>query len=256
MNFLERVAAVKKEEVEFRRRRKPLETGQADFSRPDFLHGLLARPGGLIAEVKKASPSEGRLKELDAGLQARGYAAGGAAAISVLTDRQFFGGDQADLLAVTRAVELPVLCKDFVIDAYQIGEAAALGASAVLIIVALNETNLPELIDCCREKGVTPLVEVHTFSELNLALKAKAPAIAVNNRNLKTLEVDLMVCRKLLPDIPAGIPAIAASGLTTAREVKELLALGYKGVLVGTALMKKEDPRQAVESLLAGIREV
>jgi len=257
MSFLAEVALIKKEEVNLRRQKLSEEVLLKSIEnlppKPDFITGLLSKKGGLIAEVKKASPSQGKIKKADAVLRALAYQKGGAAAISVLTDKRFFGGSLADLKKVAATVNLPVLYKDFVVDTYQITEARALGASAVLIIVGLAQAKLAYFLSYCQKVGITPLAEVHTEEELECALAAKAPLIGVNNRDLHTLEIDLSTALKLIKKIPPGMPAVAQSGITSFEEIKELLAAGYKGVLVGTSLMAKNNPQQAVSELLAGL---
>jgi indole-3-glycerol phosphate synthase len=206
----------------------------------------------LIAEVKGASPSAGAIRpEFDPAEIARGYEDAGAAAISVLTDARYFRGADAHLVGVRRAVEVPVLRKDFVIDPYQVYEARALGADAVLLIVAiLSPAALGDLQGVAHELGMAAVVEVHTNSDLEGALAAGAPLVGINNRNLDTLEVTLDPSRRLRPRIPDGVTVVAESGIESRAQVQEMERLGMHAVLVGTALMRAPDPAARVRELL------
>lgn len=216
--------------------------------------GVLAGPGvSVIAEVKRASPSRGALAPIadPAGLAAA-YEAGGAAAVSVLTEQRRFHGSLDDLAAVRSAVEVPVLRKDFVLSAYQLWEARAYGADLVLLIVAaLDQTALTCLIDRTESLGMTPLVEVHDEAELTRALDAGARLLGVNARNLKTLEVDRSTFARLAPLIPEGIVRVAESGVRSPHDLLSYAAAGADAVLVGEGLVTQTDPRQAVAELVA-----
>ncbi|MVA75984.1 indole-3-glycerol phosphate synthase TrpC [Auraticoccus sp. F435] len=211
-------------------------------------------PGvSVIAEVKRASPSKGALADIaDPAALAREYEAGGAAAISVLTERRRFGGSLADLEQVRRAVDIPVLRKDFIVSAYQLFEARAAGADlALLIVAALTDDELVSLIERAESIGLTPLVEAHTAEEITRAADAGARVIGVNARNLQTLEVDPTTFARLAPRIPSGIVRIAESGVRTPHDVFELAEAGADVVLVGEALVTGREPRAAVADLVS-----
>jgi indole-3-glycerol phosphate synthase len=211
-------------------------------------------PGiSVIAEVKRSSPSRGRLAEIaDPASLAAEYAAGGAATISVLTERRRFGGTLADLQAVRAAVEVPLLCKDFIVSSYQLWEARAAGADlALLIVAALNDHELEGLIDRSRSIGLTPLVEVHTESEVIRAVRAGAELIGVNARDLNTLDVDRDTFARLAPCIPDEVVRVAESGVRGPRDVLEYARSGADVVLVGETLVTGKDPRTAVADLVA-----
>ncbi len=214
----------------------------------------LAAPGlRVIAECKRRSPSRGILRaEYDPAAIARGYAGAGAAAISVLTEPTFFDGALAHLEAVRAAVDLPLLRKDFVVDGYQLLEARASGADAVLLIAAaLDDQALSILARDARALGLDVLVEVHDEAELDRAVAAGADLIGVNNRNLRTLAVDVDASFRLAARVPDGAIAVAESGLKTGAEVRRLQAAGYRGFLIGERLMTATDPGEALAGLLA-----
>lgn len=207
----------------------------------------------VIAEVKRSSPSRGELATIaDPAALARDYEAGGAAAISVLTEERRFGGSLDDLRAVRAAVALPVLRKDFIVTSYQLWEARASGADLVLLIVAaLNDPELESLVERARSIGLTPLVEVHDEDEVGRALAADADLIGVNARNLKTLDVDRSTFARLAPHIPSGVVTVAESGVRGPRDVIEHARDGADVVLVGETLVTGRDPRSAVADLVA-----
>lgn len=214
---------------------------------PRSLLDALSPRGGpvrIVAEVKRRSPSAGAIDAaLDAPAQARRYAAAGAAAVSVLTDGPGFGGSLADLEAVRAAVALPVLRKDFVLDRWQLWEARAAGADAALLIVAALEPDaLRRLLSAATELGLAALVEVHDEAELESALAAGAGIVGVNNRNLRTFEVDLAVSERLLPILPPGVRGVAESGVRTADDARRLRRAGATNLLVGEALVRAADP--------------
>ncbi|HQZ97769.1 MAG TPA: indole-3-glycerol phosphate synthase TrpC [Pyrinomonadaceae bacterium] len=194
----------------------------------------------IIAEIKRASPSKGVINaDIDVAKVAGNYAAGGAAAISVLTESEYFSGEIADLVLAAKTVDIPVLRKDFMVDSYQIYEAAAAGADAILLIVAaLSETELREFSAIADGLGLDSLVEIHTADELETARKIDAKIIGVNNRNLQTLEVSLDVSRELIGLRPEGVLMISESGLSTKDEIDELKELGFNGFLIGETLMR------------------
>ena len=235
----EAVAAAKREvPIEALRDRLPLAPAFRDFAAALRAQGL-----GVIAEVKRRSPSAGALAaEADAGATARRYADAGAVAISVLTEPDHFGGALEDLDIVRDAQTAPVLRKDFVVDPYQIVEARAAGADAVLLIVAALGAALPDFLGHAAEAGLDALVEVHDAAELRVALEARAPIVGVNNRNLSDLSVDLAVCEQLLPQIPSAVVKIAESGILAGADAARMVAAGADAVLVGTSLMTAENP--------------
>jgi indole-3-glycerol phosphate synthase len=211
-------------------------------------------PGvSVIAEVKRSSPSKGALAPItDPASLAAEYEAGGAAAISVLTEQRRFNGSLDDLVRVRVAVSVPVLRKDFIVTAYQLFEARAAGADLVLLIVAaLSDDELVCLIERAVSIGLTPLVEVHTSEEVSRAVAAGARLIGVNARNLQTLEVDPGTFARLAPEIPDGIVRVAESGVRGPHDVIELARDGADVVLVGEALVTGRDPRSGVADLVA-----
>ncbi len=226
--------------------------GWAAPRRP-FAAALRARRPAVIAEVKKASPSKGVIRaDFDAVAIARRYAACGAAAISVLTEERHFQGRPAYLEAIRAAVDLPLLRKDFLFDPYQLAEARAWGADAVLLIVAvLADAQLIELQAAARELGLDVLVEAHTDDEVDRALRVGATMIGVNNRNLHTFVTTLETAERLRARIPAGVEAIAESGIETPADVARLRAAGYDVFLIGESLMRRPDPGAALAALLA-----
>ena len=207
-----------------------------------------------IAECKRRSPSRGVLKaKYDAAAVASGYEQAGAAALSVLTEPAFFDGSLDHLVAVRQATSLPVLRKDFIVDRYQILEARAAGADAILLIVAaLSPVELKQLHHAATEAGLDVLVEVHDLLELPVALDAGASTIGVNNRNLRTLAVDTDVSRRAVELIPDEMIAVAESGLRTAEDLNELKAAGYDAFLIGERFMMTDDPGRALGDLLKG----
>lgn len=227
--------------------RLPLAPAFRDFA------GALRAPGlGVIAEVKRRSPSAGTLSaDADAGAMARRYADAGAAAISVLTEPDHFGGALEDLEIVRDAQTAPVLRKDFVVDPYQIVEARAAGADAVLLIVAALGAALPDYLGHAAEAGLDALVEVHDEAELRVALDAGAPIVGVNNRNLTDLSIDLAVCEQMLPQIPPATVKVAESGILAGEDAARMAAAGADAVLVGTALMTAENPGASIAELRA-----
>ncbi|QLQ10457.1 MAG: indole-3-glycerol phosphate synthase TrpC [Nocardioidaceae bacterium] len=211
-------------------------------------------PGvSVIAEVKRSSPSKGALAAIpDPARLATEYAAGGAAAISVLTEQRRFGGSLQDLRAVRANVDVPVLRKDFIVTSYQLFEARAAGADmALLIVAALDQNELTGLLERATSIGLTTLVEVHDEEEVERALEAGAELIGVNARNLKTLEVDRGTFARVRPLIPEGVVAVAESGVRGPSDVFEYAKLGADVVLVGETLVKGDDPRSAVTDLVA-----
>lgn len=208
----------------------------------------------IIAEVKKASPSAGLLRpSFDPAALAQSYVSGGAAAISVLTEPNYFQGSQADLRAVRRCVSVPVLRKDFMVDVYQLMEAAAWGADVILLIVAaLTPEHCELLYKESRELGLEAIVEVHTAEELKVALACEEAIIGVNSRNLKTLTTDLAVAYDLAKLMPKDRICIAESGIRSREDILGLQAAGYKGFLIGESLLRETAPGKALKALRTG----
>jgi indole-3-glycerol phosphate synthase len=232
-----------------------LEQAAARLGRvPGFAEALRGKDVKVVAEVKRSSPSKGAINRgLDLARQVLAYEAGGAAAISVLTEPTRFGGSNDDLIKARATVGIPLLKKDFHVDTVQILEARSLGASAALVIArAVPPVRLGELIKAGHGAGIEILVEVRDERELDLALSFGALLIGVNNRNLETLEIDPETALRLLPLIPRDVVAIAESGVKSAKDVKRLASVGADAVLVGTELSASSDPEAAVRSL-AGI---
>ncbi len=213
------------------------------ISRPDSIN--------IIAEIKRASPSKGVIKTgVDAAKIAKLYAAGGAAAISVLTEPNHFDGSLSDLVSVARSVDLPILRKDFIVDEYQIIEAAAAGASAILLIVAaLPVDGIRSLHQTAANFGLDVLVEVHDSREFDTAIDIEAEIIGVNNRDLHSLEVSLDTSRRVIQRRPDGVVVIAESGFTTRDEIDELRGLGYDGFLIGETLMRSPNLLETLRGL-------
>ena len=220
----------------------------------DF-RGAFAGRGGLIAEIKRASPSEGDIRPgLDAGAVAREYEAAGAAAISVLCEPHRFKGSRADLAAARGVVEVPLLCKDFVAGRYPIAAARVAGASAVLLIAAvLEDRELRELREYAESVGLEALVEAHTAEEVKRAVGCGARVVGVNCRDLRTFSTDSGITAGLLGMIPAGCTRVAESGIRGAADVARLRTAGADGFLVGTALMRAERPGEKLKELIGGL---
>lgn len=210
----------------------------------------------VIAECKRRSPSRGVLRAAyDPVAIATGYAAAGAAALSILTEPMFFDGSLDHLARVRQAVSIPVLRKDFIVERYQLLEAAAAGADAVLLIVAaLTDEELTDLVREAESLGLATLVEVHTGEELDRALAAGATVVGVNNRNLRTLDVDVELSARLAGRLPPSVMAVSESGLRSAADIARLGGLGYRAFLVGERFMTTPDPGAALASLLAEAR--
>ena len=256
MNILDRIIADKRIEVGHKKAALPskhLERfGLWDRQTVSLRSSLKAADMGIIAEHKRRSPSRSVINQ-DCSVSeiALGYEKAGAAGISVLTDGKYFGGSLDDLLLARASTRLPLLRKEFIIDTYQLLEARAYGADAILLIAAVLSGD--ELASLCREAhslGLEVLLEVHDRDELEKALDAGADLIGVNNRNLKTFEVSLDTSRALIPHIPDSVGSVSESGLGTAGQLRELKQIGFDGFLMGESFMKQQDPGAGLATLL------
>lgn len=222
--------------------------------RPSFVGALRTqktqRQIGLIAEIKQASPSTGMIRDVAPTIYAQQYEKAGATVLSVLTQPQGFNGSFADLHQVRSVVSVPVLCKEFIIDPFQITQAALCGASAVLLIARLLESSLlAELQSAAQEQGLDTLVEVHSAADISKCTDTMQ-VIGVNARDLTTMQVDLSVVERLLPQLPTQVIRVAESGIQTAADVQRIRAAGADAALVGTALMRSDDPGKVIRSFL------
>jgi len=264
-DILNKIVAVKHEEVAAAKQCVPFEAMRFDAESRvltrDFEGALRAKiaagQAAVIAEVKKASPSKGVLRaEFIPADIAQSYAEGNgtvsAACLSVLTDKQFFQGSVDYLKQARASCELPVLRKDFMVDPYQVYEARAMGADAILLIAAcLQDAQMREFEAIARSLGMAVLVEVHDEAELERALQLKTPLIGINNRNLRTFEVSVDTTIALLPKVPEGRLAVTESGVTTRDDVAKLRAAGVHAFLVGEAFMRADEPGEALATLFA-----
>ena len=261
-DILQRIVAVKRQEVAALLARQSMASLRADAEsrrddRRDFVGAMRAAiaagRSAVIAEIKKASPSKGLLRDPFVPAQiALSYARHGAACLSVLTDESFFQGSADALRQARVACDLPVLRKDFIIDEAQVLEARAMGADCILLIAAcLDDGRLAALEACAQELGLAVLVEVHDAAELDRALALKTPLLGVNNRNLRTFEVSLQVTLELLPRVPADRLLVTESGILAATDVACMRAANVHAFLVGEAFMRAPDPGQALQRLFA-----
>ena len=260
-DILEKIVAVKRQEVAAALARKPLSAMRADAESRvltrDFVGAMRAKiAAGLpavIAEVKKASPSKGVLRAdfIPADI-AQSYAEHGAACLSVLTDQQFFQGSVDYLKQARASCDLPVLRKDFMVDPYQVYEARAMGADCILLIAAcLDDAQMQSLEALAMSLDMAVLVEVHDGAELQRALQLKTPLLGINNRNLKTFEVSLDTTLGLLTDVPAGHLLVTESGISTVADVQRMRSAGVQAFLVGEVFMRADEPGQALAALFA-----
>ncbi|MES2687370.1 MAG: indole-3-glycerol phosphate synthase TrpC [Pseudomonadota bacterium] len=258
-DILNKIVAVKRQEVAAAMRRKPLDAVRFDAESRvltrDFAGALRAKIAfgkpAVIAEVKKASPSKGVLRAdfIPADI-AQSYAEHGAACLSVLTDKDFFQGNVDYLKQARASCDLPVLRKDFIVDPYQVYESRVMGADCILLIAAcLDDAQMKSLEALAMSLDMTVLVEVHDRAELDRALQLKTPLLGINNRNLQTFEVSLDTTLTLLKDVPADRLLVTESGITTPAEVARLREAGVNAFLVGEAFMRAEDPGSALAAL-------
>ena len=261
--ILNRIVEVKRPEVERRKQEEPLpvlEERVAALPVPLNLSGaLLGNDIRLIAEAKKASPSKGLLREqYDPAALARAYAENGAAAVSVLTERDHFQGGLEHLVAASEVLQplaVPLLRKDFIFDPYQVYEARAYGADALLLIVAiLTPERLESLLSACRSIWVQALVEVHSEEEMGVALAAGAEVIGINNRDLRTFTTDISLTERLAPKVPRGRIVVSESGIHTHEDMERLRRVGVHAVLVGEELVTSPNPGARARELLQGSR--
>jgi indole-3-glycerol phosphate synthase len=260
-DILDKIVAVKREEIAAAKNKVPLEAMRQDAESRvltrDFEGALRRRiaagRAAVIAEIKKASPSKGVLREdfVPADI-AQSYAEHGAACLSVLTDRQFFQGRPDYLKQARASCDLPVLRKDFVVDPYQVYESRAMGADCILLIAAcLDDAQMAELEQVARSLDMAVLVEVHDGAELERALKLRTPLVGINNRNLRTFEVTLETTLGLLPEVPADRLLVTESGILSKADVQRMRGAGVHAFLVGEAFMRAPEPGQALAALFA-----
>ncbi len=254
--FLDKIVTEKRKELKQRQKTTSLPQLEAAIKEKpaplDFAAALKGDGISLIAEIKRASPSKGAIRpDLDPVGLAKSYVRGGAAAISVLTEEVYFKGSRGDLEAVKKALpDVPLLRKDFIIRPYQIYEARAWGADALLLIVAiLDDAELEELLSLSRQLGMQCLVEVHNEDELEQVLKCDAKLIGINNRDLDTLEVDINVTRRLCPLVPRDRIAVSESGIKGPGDIERLKGWGIKAVLIGEALVTADDAAARIKEL-------
>lgn len=260
--ILDRICTEKRKQVAEHKSRRPmqelLKRAQDQAPARGFAAALTRKVEaggyGIIAEIKKASPSAGVIRpDFKPDLLAKAYQRGGAACLSVLTDQKFFQGSEADLGAARSACDIPVLRKDFMVDPYQIVEARALGADCILLIVgALTDAELSQMEDIALGYGMDVLIEVHDEAELERALKMKSPLIGINNRDLKIMKTDLATTERLVPLIPEGKVVVSESGLDGPGDLKRMAAIGVRRFLIGEAFMRRPDVEQALKIMLAG----
>ncbi|HEY1009096.1 MAG TPA: indole-3-glycerol phosphate synthase TrpC [Daejeonella sp.] len=258
-NILDKIVAKKRQEIEFDRRRTPiirLEESESFFRECYSLRQYILDPArtGVIAEFKRQSPSKGIINDSVTVKQVtNGYAAAGASALSVLTDKSFFGGRKADLVEARKVNQIPVLRKEFMLDEYQVVEAKALGADIILLIAAiLTPQEIQKLARLAKDLGMSVLLEVHNKAELERSIIPELDAIGVNNRNLGNFEVSVQHSYDLVEHIPAEFLKISESGLSDPKTITELRAAGFNGFLIGENFMKTQDPGKAMKEFVAG----
>jgi indole-3-glycerol phosphate synthase len=262
--ILDKIAAYKREEVKAAKAEQPLRgliTQAREASAPRGFRAALdaarkRKKPGLIAEIKKASPSQGVIRaDFDPEKIARAYERGGATCLSVLTDTPSFQGAPEDLIVARQATHLPVLRKDFMLDPYQIVQSRALGADCVLVIMAmLSDETVALLLGAAREWGMDAIIEVHDEDEMTRALEFDSGLIGINNRNLKTFVTDIGTTIRLHPLVPAERHVVAESGLSKSEDLTKLAKAGISSYLIGESLMRAENVEAATHSLLSGVR--
>ncbi|MFH0952746.1 MAG: indole-3-glycerol phosphate synthase TrpC [Verrucomicrobiota bacterium] len=261
MDFLGEIVRHKRVEVQRLKQSVPLaqlrEAALARQPAPSFSGALRARtvPVALIAEVKRRSPSVGQICDpFEPHRIAASYQFAGAQAVSVLMDEKFFGGGEAVFKEVRQAVTLPLLYKEFVVDPWQVWHASSLGASAVLLIATiLDREELAQLLKCCQEARVEPMLEVHNDVELRKASSLDVPCIGINNRDLTTFAVSLQTTLELAPKVPRTCTLVSESGINSAEDVAQLKAVGVHAVLVGEYLLKQKDIVQGIQNLMKAV---
>ena len=257
MNILEQICADKRVEIDARKQLLPIgeleKRAESASARPDFVSALRARPMGLIAEVKRRSPSAGLIRDpFDPAEIAHSYETNGASAISCLMDNKYFGGGESDFAEVRNAVGIPMLYKEFVVDPWQVVHAKTVGASAVLLIVAaLTDRELRTLANDIQAIGLHPLVEVHDAEEMERAIDAGSDCIGINNRNLKTFETTLDTTFRLAAMAPKDCTLVSESGIWKPEDVVRVKEAGAHAVLVGESLLREADPGAAAAHLLS-----
>lgn len=260
MNILDHIVADKRKEVALKKSLIP--TAQLERSvlmeRPtiSLSHALRNNPSGIIAEHKRRSPSKSVINQtLSVAEVAIGYERAGAAGMSVLTDGKYFGGSLDDLLLARAAVNLPLLRKEFIVDPYQIIEAKAYGADAILLIAAiLSREAVKILSETAKHWGLEVLLEVHNEIELHNTLVSSVDLLGVNNRNLKTFKVDLDTCKTLASHIPETVVKVSESGISTPAAIDTLKAYGYQGFLIGENFMKTNDPGKSAKAFMEALK--
>ena len=246
-NFLEKIVSRKKEEI------KGICVPYQERTNSNSFLKALQKPGlSVIGEIKRKSPSKGDINlHLNALSLAKEYESGGAAAVSVLTDEEGFGGTIEDLVTVKKGVEIPVLQKEFIIDPVQISQAVAIGADAVLLIVRALGDRLKEFLDLCNKQGIDALVEVHNQQEIELAMTAGAKIVGINNRDLKSFKVDLSTSEQSVNSIPRECVRVAESGVRSVADARRMYEAGFDAVLVGEALVTSTDPRTMIREMVS-----
>ena len=255
MNKLQEIALNRRDAIDAEMARRPLaEVQQAALAMPPcrgFRDALVRGAPAVIAEIKRASPSAGAIRaDAEASDIAVRYQEAGATALSVLTEPDFFNGALADMVDARAATTIPVIRKDFIIDPWQIHDSRAAGADAVLLIVALLGAELADYLSVAREAGIDALVEVHDEAELEVALKAGADLVGINNRDLRDLSIDLAVTERLAPRLPTDVTLVAESGIRSRGDARRMFDAGAAALLIGSSLMASEDPGKALRQLL------